>query len=389
MVSNHVKDLIERYGTDGSVVPKALTDYVEARKFYDYDEHSRVGAKHGEFVTDEICDRFSVLGDVEQITTKLRELESIGVDHFSIYLMTHGQEETLEAYGKPRDPAVHGSPRMNARDENLEAWRSVAGGWERRRELIWTTTRPVAERLVDLLEPRPGQVILELAAGPGDTGFSALPRLLPGGRLVTTDVAPEMLDAARRRAAELGLEDVSFAVEDAAALTFDDDAFDGILCRWGLMLIPDMDAAAAEMRRVARPGGRVALAVWASPDANEWMTASGRAALELGLTEPPDPEAPGPFRLSGEGALEAVLSGAGLSVQAIEDVPLMWHASSVDEWWEISTDMSRLLALLRAQLTDDQLADVRQAAERRLARYLDPDGTLAVPSLARVAVATA
>ena len=278
---------------------------------------------------------------------------------------------------------------MNARDENLEAWRSVAGGWERRRELIWTTTRPVAERLVDLLEPRPGQVILELAAGPGDTGFSALPRLLPGGRLVTTDVAPEMLDAARRRAAELGLEDVSFAVEDAAALTFDDDAFDGILCRWGLMLIPDMDAAAAEMRRVARPGGRVALAVWASPDANEWMTASGRAALELGLTEPPDPEAPGPFRLSGEGALEAVLSGAGLSVQALEDVPLMWHASSVDEWWEISTDMSRLLALLRAQLTDDQLADVRQAAERRLARYLDPDGTLAVPSLARVAIATA
>lgn len=278
---------------------------------------------------------------------------------------------------------------MNARDENLEAWRSVAGGWERRRELIWTTTRPVAERLVDLLEPRPGQVILELAAGPGDTGFSALPRLLPGGRLVTTDVAPEMLDAARRRAAELGLEDVSFAVEDAAALTFDDDAFDGILCRWGLMLIPDMDAAAAEMRRVARPGGRVALAVWASPDANEWMTASGRAALELGLTEPSDPEAPGPFRLSGEGALEGVLSGAGLSVQAIEDVPLMWHASSVDEWWEISTDMSRLLALLRAQLTDDQLADVRQAAERRLARYLDPDGTLAVPSLARVAVATA
>jgi probable F420-dependent oxidoreductase len=100
MVSNHVKDLIERYGTDGSVVPKALTDYVEARKFYDYDEHSRVGAKHGEFVTDEICDRFSVLGDVEQITTKLLELESIGVDHFSIYLMTHGQEETLQEYGK-------------------------------------------------------------------------------------------------------------------------------------------------------------------------------------------------------------------------------------------------------------------------------------------------
>ena len=99
MVSNHVKDLIERYGTDGSVVPKALTDYVQARKFYDYDEHSRVGAKHGEFVTDEICDRFCVLGTPEQATAKLKELESIGVDQFNIYLMTQGQEDVLAAYG--------------------------------------------------------------------------------------------------------------------------------------------------------------------------------------------------------------------------------------------------------------------------------------------------
>ena len=100
-----VASLIERYGADGSVIPHALTDYVEKRKFYDYDEHSRVGAKHGEFVTDEICDRFSVLGDVDQITTKLRELESIGVDHFAIYLMTHRQEETLEAYGSQIIPS--------------------------------------------------------------------------------------------------------------------------------------------------------------------------------------------------------------------------------------------------------------------------------------------
>jgi alkanesulfonate monooxygenase SsuD/methylene tetrahydromethanopterin reductase-like flavin-dependent oxidoreductase (luciferase family) len=99
MVSNHVMDLIERYGTDSDEIPAALTDFVKARKFYDYKEHSRVGAKHGEFVTDEICDRFCVLGSAEQVTEKLRELESIGVNQFNIYLMTHGQEETLAAYG--------------------------------------------------------------------------------------------------------------------------------------------------------------------------------------------------------------------------------------------------------------------------------------------------
>jgi probable F420-dependent oxidoreductase len=109
MVSNHVQDLIDRYGTDGSAVPKALTDYVQARKFYDYDEHSRVGAKHGEFVTDEICDRFCVIGSVDQCSKKLRELEEIGVDQFNIYLMTHGQEETLQAYGDSIMPQFAGA----------------------------------------------------------------------------------------------------------------------------------------------------------------------------------------------------------------------------------------------------------------------------------------
>jgi alkanesulfonate monooxygenase SsuD/methylene tetrahydromethanopterin reductase-like flavin-dependent oxidoreductase (luciferase family) len=90
--------LIEKYGWD-SEIPTALTDFVKARKFYDYKEHSRVGARHGEFVTDEICDRFCVLGTAEQATDKLKELESVGVDQFNIYLMTHNQEETLAVYG--------------------------------------------------------------------------------------------------------------------------------------------------------------------------------------------------------------------------------------------------------------------------------------------------
>jgi probable F420-dependent oxidoreductase len=98
MVSNHVMDLIERYGWD-SEIPAALTDFVKARKFYDYKDHSRVGAAHGEFVTDEICDRFCVLGSAEQATEKLKELESVGVDQFNIYLMTEQQEQTLAAYG--------------------------------------------------------------------------------------------------------------------------------------------------------------------------------------------------------------------------------------------------------------------------------------------------
>ena len=107
MVSNHVMDLIERYGFD-SEIPAALTDFVKARKFYDYKDHSRVGAKHGEFVTDEICDRFCVLGTPEDATTKLKELEEIGVDQFDVYLMTEGQEQTLDVYGTEIIPRFAG-----------------------------------------------------------------------------------------------------------------------------------------------------------------------------------------------------------------------------------------------------------------------------------------
>jgi probable F420-dependent oxidoreductase len=108
MVSNHVMDLIERYGWD-SDIPSELTDFVKTRKGYDYKDHSRVGAAHGAFVTDEICDRFCVIGSAEQCTAKLRQLEAVGVDQFNVYLMTNAQEETLGAYGRDIIPQFAGA----------------------------------------------------------------------------------------------------------------------------------------------------------------------------------------------------------------------------------------------------------------------------------------
>jgi alkanesulfonate monooxygenase SsuD/methylene tetrahydromethanopterin reductase-like flavin-dependent oxidoreductase (luciferase family) len=108
MVSNHVMDLVDRYGYD-SDIPSELTDFVKARKFYDYKDHSRVGAAHGEFVTDEICDRFCVIGNADQCAEKLRALEGVGVDQFNVYLMTNAQEETLEAYGADVIPQFAGA----------------------------------------------------------------------------------------------------------------------------------------------------------------------------------------------------------------------------------------------------------------------------------------
>ncbi len=106
MVGNHVADLVGRYGTDGTAVPQALTDYIEGRKGYDYSEHGRAGAEHTEFVPDEIIDRFCILGDEAAHIARLEELRNLGVDQFAIYLMHDQQDETLDAYGRHVMPAL-------------------------------------------------------------------------------------------------------------------------------------------------------------------------------------------------------------------------------------------------------------------------------------------
>jgi len=241
--------------------------------------------------------------------------------------------------------------------------------------------------MIDLLDPAPGQRILDLAAGPGETGFKVLPLIQPGGELLSTDAAPEMVEVARRRAATLGLEGIEFAVEDAANLTLPDASVDGIICRFGLMLVPDMQSAAAEIARVLRPGGRVVLAVWASSQVNPWITAGGRAALDLGFTDPPDADAPGPFRLGDPVRLRSVVEGGGLEIDVIEEVVVDWEAESAEAWWNATRDTSRMLSTLLERLTPLEAAALRERAQELLQEFAAADGSLRVPGIARAVLA--
>jgi SAM-dependent methyltransferase len=214
-----------------------------------------------------------------------------------------------------------------------------------------------------------------------------LPLIQPGGELLSTDAAPEMVEVARRRAATLRLEGIEFAVEDAANLTLPDASVDGIVCRFGLMLVPDMESAAAEIARVVRPGGRVVLAVWASSQVNPWITAGGRAALDLGFTDPPDSDAPGPFRLGDPALLRSVIEGGRLEIEVIEEVVVDWKAESADVWWNATRDTSRMLTTLLERLTPAEVAALRERAEELLQEFAAADGSLRVPGIARVVLA--
>jgi probable F420-dependent oxidoreductase len=108
MVSNHIKDIIARHG-EGGDIPHALTDYAKAVESYDYAEHSRIGAQHGKYISDEICDRFCFLGEAEDHQRKISELQAIGVDQVNLYLMTNDMDGTLARYGRDVIPALSSS----------------------------------------------------------------------------------------------------------------------------------------------------------------------------------------------------------------------------------------------------------------------------------------
>lgn len=272
-------------------------------------------------------------------------------------------------------------------EEQIAAWRSVAAGWERQRAFLWQATRHVSERMVELVDPREGDTVLDLAAGVGDTGFLAARRIGSTGRLLSTDAAAEMVAAAERRGAALGLANVEYRVVDAASIDLPTGSVDGVLCRWGIMLVPDCEAMAREVCRVMRPGARAAIAAWAEPDRNDWMTAAGRSALALGLVERPPPDAPGPFRLADPMRLRALLRDSGLTVAAVEEVEITWRAASLDEWWQVSLDTSRSLTRAVDAATPAEVDAIRAGAAERLARYTAPDGTVAVPGVTRIVVA--
>jgi len=236
-----------------------------------------------------------------------------------------------------------------ARRQSRAAWGAVASGWYKQREELWRVSRPVSEWMIRRLDPRPGDTVLELAAGLGDTGLMAANLVGEPGRAIVTDFAPEMVAAARQRAQEMGVENAEFRVLDAERMDLGTDSVDGVLCRWGYMLMIDPAAAFAETRRVLRPGGRLAFSVWAAPERNPGLSLVGRVLVAQGHLPPPDPEAPGPFAMADPGRIRELVVGAGFAEAEIEEVPFRWSFTDRDAYWHYLTQTSASSApILRA-----------------------------------------
>jgi SAM-dependent methyltransferase len=239
---------------------------------------------------------------------------------------------------------------------------------------------PVADALVASLATGPGDTVLDLAAGTGDVTEAVAER---GARVISTDVSPAMVEAARRR----GIPGVEHRVMDMQAIDLPDDSVDGVVSRYGYMLVPDPALALRETRRVLRPGGRLAFATWAPAKRNPWATAYGPVLIERGLMEPPKPDDPGQFSLGEPERIEELVRGAGFDQLSIEEVPVEFRASSWAEYRRVVSALAASMREILEQLDDETRAAVDEAAKARLEPFRSGEGYV-LPGVTLVTTAT-
>jgi SAM-dependent methyltransferase len=263
----------------------------------------------------------------------------------------------------------------------------MAPGWDTRHAYFEEVARPVTVQMLKQLEPVPGQVILELAAGTGVVGFAASSLVEPGGRVIVSDFSQAMVKAAQSQAARLKLGNVECRTLDAERLDLPDAAVDGVLCRWGYMLMLDPSAAFAESRRVLRRGGHLSCAVFSGPEQNPWVALPSQVLRERGHLPPASAGAPGILALADRDRLRLLFTTAGFSDPVIEAVGFTWRYADANDYWRFLIGAAGAIAMVVNALEEDERELVRVEVVKRVAPFEGAHG-FELPGESLVASAT-
>jgi ubiquinone/menaquinone biosynthesis C-methylase UbiE len=272
------------------------------------------------------------------------------------------------------------------RDAQRSAWARLSTSWDTWDSIIMDQLRPVGAAMIGSLDISEDQQHLDIASGTGEPGLS-IARLAPKGRVVLTDLSPQMLAVAARRAAAQGVGNVETRVCSADDLPFGDATFDSVSVRFGYMFFPDMAEATAEFVRVLAPGGRLCSAVWVNPEANPWTSVAMQAIASETELPQPDPDGPSMFRCAAPGQITALYVGAGLHDVVEWDVEIELVTQSAEEYWQMISEHVSLASAALQRVDEPARARMRARAIANVAAF-EQAGRVRVPGLARCIVGT-
>jgi SAM-dependent methyltransferase len=276
-----------------------------------------------------------------------------------------------------------GSPEIDPaqfREAQKESWGEAAAGWKKWSGWLDEHTSPVSEKLVDLAGVEPGSHVLDVAAGYGEPSLTAARKAGPDGRVVSSDIAAEMLAYGRERAGEAGLENIEFLHAGAHDLDFPHESFDAAVSRWGIIFDPDGEGAAARVRGFLKPGARFAISSWGTPEQVPMIARPMKAAIAFLGIDPPPPGTPGPLSRPTPEAIGGLLQGGGFSEVQVEETDVDFDWASPDEFTTYVREVIAPITRMIEAQPEDMQPKAWKAIEDDISELADEDGKLNLPN---------
>jgi ubiquinone/menaquinone biosynthesis C-methylase UbiE len=268
------------------------------------------------------------------------------------------------------------------RNQQKETWNKFSSGWKKWDELVMRFMKPIGDEMISGIKPKAGEIILDIAAGTGEPGLT-IAGMIKNGKVISTDLAEEMLEIAREKAAKRGINNMETMVCDVSALPFDDNTFDAISCRMGFMFFPDMELAAKEMLRVLKPGGRLATSVWGAPEKNFWVTSIMSTINKNMQIPPPAPNAPGMFRCAKSEMMVDLFKNAGAKNVSEKEMDERLSIGTADVFWNFHSDVAAPVVAALGKADDAMKNKIKKEVFEALhERY--PEGNVFLDYSARI-----
>ena len=259
--------------------------------------------------------------------------------------------------------------------EILAAWETSSLYWNKHQALIEKMYAALSRALIDEAHIVSGQSVLDVGGGGGEPSLTIAPVVGDTGSVTYTDPAAGMVKAARAEAERRGLRNLQFHQCPAQQLPFADNSFDAAVSRMAVMFFPDVPAGLRETLRVVKPGGYISFLVWAGREVNPFFSVVTEILDRFVPAEPEQEDDPAAFRFAAPGKLAKLLREAGAT--DVNEHPLAFTIEApitVEQFWELRTEMSDTFRKKLARLVPDQVAAIKYTVQKKVASYFKTGG---------------